>query len=42
MIMLALHDNEFNYKYRDAGHKAIMENHTYAHRARQILELLDA
>lgn len=42
MVMLALHDEDFNREYRGAGYKAVMEKHTYAHRARQILELLDA
>ena len=41
MIMLVLHDEDFNKDYREAGHKAVLENHTYVHRARQILELLD-
>lgn len=41
MIMLALHDEEFNQEYREAGHWAVVSKHTYAHRARQILELLN-
>jgi hypothetical protein len=40
MIMLALNDEDFNSYYRETGRKAVLERHTYAHRARQILEAL--
>jgi len=40
MIQQALSDPSFNQGYRDRGYRAILERHTYAHRARQILNLL--
>ena len=42
LVMLALYDDDFNQHYREMGREAILRKHTYAHRARQILELLDA
>jgi len=40
IVRQALNDDAFNRRYREAGHRAILERHTYAHRARQILNLL--
>jgi spore maturation protein CgeB len=40
MVRMALDDEDFNRQYRLAGHRAIRERHTYAHRARTVLELL--
>lgn len=40
MVKRALSDDDFNSRYRENGYKAILERHTYAHRARQILDLL--
>jgi len=36
----ALSDDRFNRRYRERGYRAILERHTYAHRAKQILDLL--
>lgn len=41
MIHQALNDDDFNQCYREKGYQAILERHTYAHRARQILSYLD-
>jgi len=40
MVQQALRDDDFNHRYRKAGYRAIQERHTYAHRARQILNIL--
>ena len=40
LLSRALSDEEFNQRHRAAGHRAILERHTYAHRARQIIDLL--
>lgn len=40
MVHQALRDASFNQRYRERGYRAIQERHTYAHRARQILDLL--
>lgn len=40
MVRTALADEDFNRTYRSAGYKAVMERHTYAHRAARILGLL--
>ena len=41
MISHALNDKDYNEQYRHRGYKAIMDRHTYAHRARTILSKLD-
>jgi spore maturation protein CgeB len=40
MVRLTLTDQDFSLRYRQAGQRAIQERHTYAHRARTLLELL--
>lgn len=40
LVHAALDDEDFNEQQRAAGYKAVMERHTYAHRARQVVELL--
>lgn len=40
MVRRALEDDDFNQRYRERGYKAILERHTYVHRARQILDYL--
>ena len=40
MVRLTLTDQDFSLHYRQAGQRAIRERHTYAHRARTVLELL--
>lgn len=40
MVHAALADDSLNARYRAAGLKAILERHTYVHRARKVLELL--
>jgi hypothetical protein len=40
LVRLALSDDDFSRRYRENGFRAILERHTYAHRARQILNLL--
>lgn len=41
MVHQALTDDDFNRRYRETGYRAIQERHTYAHRAKSILEHLD-
>jgi hypothetical protein len=41
MVQLALKDDTFNAKYRKSGRAAVLNRHTYAHRARTILEELE-
>jgi len=41
MIQRALTDDEFGQGYRERGHRAILERHTYAHRAQTILGYLN-
>ena len=41
MIRQALDNEDFNLKYRQKGYEAVMARHTYAHRARFILSMLD-
>ena len=41
MIRQSLDDVDFNLFYRQKGYKAVMARHTYAHRARSILSMLD-
>lgn len=41
MVNSALIDNDLNLKYRIQGYKAVLERHTYAHRAQAILRLLN-
>ena len=41
MVKKTLDDDNFNMNYREKGYKAIMEKHTYVHRARSILNYLD-
>jgi hypothetical protein len=41
MVHQALTDGDFNQRYRERGYQAIQDRHTYAHRARTILEHLD-
>jgi hypothetical protein len=38
MVNKVLTDEETNAKYREAGHKAVLERHTYTHRAQKIVE----
>jgi spore maturation protein CgeB len=40
MVHQALDDSDFNHRYRLSGYRAVMERHTYAHRARMILNHL--
>lgn len=40
MANAVLTDPEVNFSYRAAGYKAVMERHTYAHRAQKIMEEL--
>jgi hypothetical protein len=40
MVRTALEDKDFNRRYRQAGHQAILARHTYTHRAQQVLGLL--
>jgi hypothetical protein len=40
LVRQALEDDDFNQRLRERGFRAIMERHTYAHRARQIMDLL--
>ena len=40
LVERALTDDAFNAKYRAAGIKAVLERHTYVHRARTVLEKL--
>ena len=40
IVQLALTGNDFNQRYRRSGYEAILERHTYAHRARTILRYL--
>jgi len=40
MMWQALSDSEFNQRFRSKGYEAILARHTYAHRARRILNLL--
>jgi glycosyltransferase involved in cell wall biosynthesis len=40
-VTQALDDGSFNQRYRQAGYEAVMNRHTYAHRAARILELLE-
>jgi hypothetical protein len=40
LVQQALTDNGFNRSYREKGQQAIRERHTYAHRARLLLEYL--
>ena len=40
MIQRALTDDEFGRGYRERGHQAILTRHTYAHRARTVLDYL--
>ena len=40
MMHLALTDESFNKKWRRRGRKAVLERHTYKHRAAKILEML--
>jgi len=40
IIHRALNDDDFNRRYREKGYRAVLERHTYAHRAQQILDLL--
>ena len=41
MVRQALGNEDFNLKYRQKGYEAVMARHTYAHRARSILSMLD-
>ena len=41
MVKTLLNDLNVNEEYRKKGYEAIISRHTYRHRARQILELLD-
>ncbi|MCL5951131.1 MAG: glycosyltransferase, partial [Chloroflexi bacterium] len=40
MVRRALEDDEFNQRYRRNGHRAVIARHTYAHRAKRVLDLL--
>jgi len=40
MVQKALTDEDFNRRFRERGYQAILARHTYAHRARAILEYL--
>ena len=40
LVRQALTDDAFNRRFRDRGFQAIQKRHTYAHRARQIMDLL--
>jgi len=40
MVHLALTDEDFNRRYRKKGYQAVLDRHTYAHRARTILGFL--
>jgi hypothetical protein len=40
MVQYALNDTDLNRQYRDRGFKAILNGHTYRHRALEILRLL--
>ena len=40
MVLQALNDPTFNRHYRERGHQAVLQRHTYAHRAQQILKAL--
>jgi hypothetical protein len=40
MVQQALTDDDFNRHYREKGYQAIQKRHTYAHRARTILDYL--
>ena len=40
MVHTLLTDAALNQQYRERGYQAIMERHTYAHRATQLLEWL--
>lgn len=40
MVQQALADGDFNQGYRARGYRAVMERHTYSHRARAILNCL--
>ena len=40
MVQRALTDDDFNRRCRKKGYRAIQERHTYAHRARTILDYL--
>jgi len=40
MMNAALHDEDFNQRYRASGYKAVMERHTYTHRMKKLLEEL--
>lgn len=39
MVRMALEDKDFNRRYRQAGQRAILARHTYAHRAQQVMSL---
>ncbi len=40
-VLRALNDEGFNRRHRETGYRAVVERHTYAHRARTILECLN-
>lgn len=40
MVHQALNDPAFNRRYRERGHQVVVQRHTYAHRAQQILKAL--
>jgi hypothetical protein len=41
MVRALLNDDAINQRYRERGYQAIRERHTYAHRARQLLQWLE-
>ncbi|MBX3012075.1 MAG: glycosyltransferase [Caldilineaceae bacterium] len=41
MVQQVLHDEDFNYQYRQRGQQAVLTKHTYTERARAILAHLD-
>jgi hypothetical protein len=40
MVTAVLSDDDLNRRFRQRGREAVMKRHTYAHRARSILEYL--
>jgi hypothetical protein len=40
LIQQALGDEDFNRRFREKGYQAVVQRHTYAHRAKQIIDLL--
>ncbi|MEM4204985.1 MAG: glycosyltransferase [Candidatus Methanomethylicaceae archaeon] len=41
IVHFARENVEFNHRYREAGHKAVVERHRYSHRASEVLNILN-